>query len=358
MRKKINRSLKTAPPIPSIEPIFEEGKRPLWSVMIPVHNERDYMKRALSSVLAQDPGEGHMQIKVVDDASSDPGIEEAVKKLAGDRVEYFRLSMSRGHINTFNQCITLSRGHLVHILHSDDQVEFGFYSSLQPAFEHDEVAAAFCRTEYVDESDRLIALTGLEQETAGIMPHFSTQIVTRHFVLSCSMVIRRSTYERTGGYWPAIDSYEDWDLYKRVSLHGSVWYEPKALARYCLKKSSIAEYNIQTYRTLFSMGMSIEHFRRSIAPQTASEWSREAWINVYSFVIKTARLMMRRKRYRLAWGYACRAWEIRPHWMTVLDLLRLLRLQLHPAPATVRLAIDHAADTPILERQTPAGQTN
>jgi hypothetical protein len=172
------------------------------------------------------------------------------------------------------------------------------------------------------------------------------------------MVIRRSIFERTGGYWPAIDSYEEWDLYKRVSLYGNVWYEPKVLARYCLKKSSISEHNIQTYRTLFSMGMSIEHFRRSIAPQTASKWSREAWTHVYSFVIKTARLMMRRKQYRLAWGYAYRAWQIRPHWRTVLDLLRLLRLQLHPTPATVRLAIDHAADTPILERQKPAGQTN
>ena len=54
----------------TILPITDEGKRPIWSVMIPTYNCANYLRETLASVLAQDPGADVMQIEVVDDHST------------------------------------------------------------------------------------------------------------------------------------------------------------------------------------------------------------------------------------------------------------------------------------------------
>jgi GT2 family glycosyltransferase len=47
----------------------EGVSRPLWSVMIPVCNRTKYVRQAVESVLAQDPGPDKLQICVVDNST-------------------------------------------------------------------------------------------------------------------------------------------------------------------------------------------------------------------------------------------------------------------------------------------------
>src|SRR5437764_10521408 len=113
---------------PQIMPVPVGVERPHWSVMIPTFNRTTYLRRTLESVLAQDPGSEQMQIEVVDDCSTvdDPG--PVVRAIAGGRVGVSRNSQNLGLMRNLNRCIERARGHLVHILHSDDYVEQTFYS--------------------------------------------------------------------------------------------------------------------------------------------------------------------------------------------------------------------------------------
>ncbi|HEV2736566.1 MAG TPA: glycosyltransferase, partial [Longimicrobiaceae bacterium] len=92
------------PPVPAGEP------RPLWSVMVPTYDCAAYLRRALESVLAQDPGPGAMQIEVVDDRSTRDDPEAVVREVGGGRVAFYRQARNVGHVGNFETCLLRSRG--------------------------------------------------------------------------------------------------------------------------------------------------------------------------------------------------------------------------------------------------------
>ncbi|CAN5153897.1 hypothetical protein BH23GEM2_BH23GEM2_11830 [soil metagenome] len=58
-----------------------------------------------------------------------------------------------GNVNNYNTCIARARGELIHILHGDDWVRPGFYSTMEKAFAAEpRIGAAFCRYVASDES--------------------------------------------------------------------------------------------------------------------------------------------------------------------------------------------------------------
>ena len=58
------------PAVPRLAPPQSSGRRPFWSVIVPLFERRTYLKQCLDSVLGQDPGPEQMEILVVDDAES------------------------------------------------------------------------------------------------------------------------------------------------------------------------------------------------------------------------------------------------------------------------------------------------
>jgi glycosyltransferase involved in cell wall biosynthesis len=145
---------------PQISPVVE-GARPLWSVMIPTYNCVDYLAQTLESVLAQDLGIDQMQIEVVDNCSTEEDIEAFVWAVGKDRVSFYRHPRSVGGcVQNFNACLRRSRGQLVHILHSDDYVEPGFYQAYTQATDAQPKASLFtCRVFDVDEQGGLEGLS-------------------------------------------------------------------------------------------------------------------------------------------------------------------------------------------------------
>jgi glycosyltransferase involved in cell wall biosynthesis len=118
----------------------------MWSVMIPVYNCADYLEETLQSVLLQDLGEELMQIKVVDDASTDMDVKELIARIGKGRVEYFRQPENLGSLRTFETCINHARGRIVHLLHGDDRIIPGFYTKMTALHErYPQVGAAFSR---------------------------------------------------------------------------------------------------------------------------------------------------------------------------------------------------------------------
>src|SRR5919107_2475664 len=93
----------------TIHPLPSGVARPRWSVMIPAHNHCDYLAETLRSVLAQDLGAVHMQLEVIDDASSED-VESVVRSIGKGRVDYFRQPRNIGQIGNFATCLQRSRG--------------------------------------------------------------------------------------------------------------------------------------------------------------------------------------------------------------------------------------------------------
>jgi len=249
----------TASPVfPAIAPITTDH-RPLWSVMIPTYNCAEYLKQTLRSVLQQAPDSTQMQIEVVDDCSTLDDPEAVVQEIGQGRVQFYRQSQNGGAIHNFNTCIQRSTGHLLHILHGDDKVLPGFYTTMQRAFgQRPEIGAAFCRPIYVDEFDQQRFVYQLEQPDAGIMLNVLERLGMVCMIQTPSIVVKREVYEAIGGFHPDLFHAGDWEMWKRVASYYPVWYEPEPLACYRTHASSHTS-------SLVRSGANIANTRRAIA---------------------------------------------------------------------------------------------
>ncbi len=218
---------------PIVKPVDEGVQRPFWSVMIPTYNGAKYLEKTLLSVLAQDPGAEVMQIEVVDDCSTEVGIEEIVQEIGQGRVSFYRNSKNLGLIGNWNACIQRARGHWIHILHQDDLVKPNFYAKLQAGIENNtDIGAAFCRHIFMNEEGNKIRSSPLERQTPGIIDNWLERIAVEQLVQCASIVVKRSVYEDVGSYFPEVGYAADWEMYKRIAASYKFWYEPEILACY------------------------------------------------------------------------------------------------------------------------------
>ncbi len=209
------------------------GDPPLWSVMIPTYNCADYLRDALASVLVQDPGSHQMQITVVDDSSTRDDPAAVVREVAGDRVQLVRNNQNLGATATFNRCIALAEGSLIHILHGDDAVREGFYRTLQLAFEAEPgIGAAFCRVLDIDEAGMWRSLDLPLQPKAGVIHEFWRYSAVMQKITFPGMVLRAEAVAVVGGFDQRLSHAADWELWTRIALHYPIWYEPTPLALY------------------------------------------------------------------------------------------------------------------------------
>ena len=233
---------------PAIDPVPEGAPRPFWSVMIPTYNCADLLRRTLKSVLEQDPGPEQMQIEVIDDYSTKDDPEAVVNEMGKGRASFFRQPQNVGPQANFTTCIQRSRGQWVHILHGDDMVLPGYYQRLREAAEKEpSIGAAFCRYVLIDEYDDWQSLSPLESRTPGILQedYLERLILTNHIMFP-AISVKRSVYEKLGGFHPNLFHSADWDMWVRIFVNYPIWYEPELLALYRWHASSDSSRLIRT----------------------------------------------------------------------------------------------------------------
>jgi len=247
------------PQYPSIIPVPQEVHRPLWSVMIPSYNCANYLEKTLLSVLEQAPKADVMQIEVVDDCSTKDDPEAVVRNVGRGRVNFYRQPQNVGPIQNFNTCIARSVGQIVHILHGDDTVLPGFYKALQEAFEKEPlIGAAFCRYIFVDDKDNYVLLSAHESHSAGVLESFLERIAVSCIIQTPSIVVKRSVYEKLGGYCLELFHAGDWEMWKRIGAHYPVWYEPQPLACYRMHLASHSSSLVKSGANIANIRLSIE----------------------------------------------------------------------------------------------------
>ncbi|HEY4378311.1 MAG TPA: glycosyltransferase [Acidimicrobiales bacterium] len=212
---------------PTIAPIEGDGPRPFWSVMLPTHDDADLLARALTSVLAQDPGPDEMQIEVVDDASTIGDAAAVARELAGDRIQVHRHRANVGASANFTACVQRARGRWVHLLHADDLVRPGFYGAYRATLESRPCAMAVSRGWFIDADEQDLGLSGsLATTEDGYLAEAERVLARDHPVNFASVVVARATYERLGGFDPELVHANDWEMWTRIAHEGKVAVVP------------------------------------------------------------------------------------------------------------------------------------
>lgn len=274
----------TAPP--TVAPVPAGTERPLWSVMIPTWNCARYLRRTLASVLAEDPGPDRMQIEVVDDCSTADDPEDVVAELGRGRVGFHRKTRNEGPTPTFNVCLERSRGRLVHILHGDDWVLPGFHATLAAAAEeHPDVHFFSTRALVVDEHDALetVSTRVPSLERGG---HDVRAFYYDNPFRTPAVVVRRSCYERAGGFDPRLVHVADWEMWVRAIRTGGGLAINEPLAAYRVFTGNHTSHMVRTGEGLR------DHLRMAAGWEAAGAPDFDS-ARFRRWIVDTARLRMR-----------------------------------------------------------------
>jgi glycosyltransferase involved in cell wall biosynthesis len=296
---------------PKIELRPKDEKRPLWSVMIPCWKNLEYIDGTLKSVLQQDLGPDDMQIMICLDGNDQEEILKHLKQFPENRIEFYAHPKHVGHTRNFNTCLRFARGHLVHLLHADDRVRPGFYRKLTRTFEENpQVDAIFTRFIYIEPDDHWQALSGIEMRKTGVFTKFMDQIAVRNFLISSAFVVKRKVYETVGGFCEQIRSYEDWEMWKRIGMASTVWYEPEPLTLYRKHANSYGNFNRNKLFIIEGIEKGIEISKNYFPEHRSKEWTAEAKRIASRLAVKLGRHYLKNKQLKLSAKYMGKALKL------------------------------------------------
>lgn len=210
--------------------------KPLVSVICLCYKQASFVEDALESVWAQTYP--HVELIVVDDGSSDNSVEVIRRALVSHPdVQFLALPENQGNCRAFNQGLALSSGKYIIDLAADDvllpeRVAEGV-KALEAAGE--EYAVNFTDVTYIDPLG--VSLRGhYKRDRHGKIREKVPQgwvyedILSRYFISSPSMLMRRLVLEAVGGYDESL-AYEDFDFWLRSSRYWKYCFTDRTLVK-------------------------------------------------------------------------------------------------------------------------------
>ncbi|NJK48954.1 tetratricopeptide repeat protein [Candidatus Gracilibacteria bacterium] len=278
---------------PAIPPVSDNKKRPFWGVVIPVHNRTQYILECLASVLAQWTGEEEMEIIVIDDASTSP-IFELVGAIGAGIVRYYRNPQNLKRAGTWNAGVSLSRGQWIHLLHDDDYVLPGFYAQLKQSLEGSMESIGAACTGYENINERGVATLSkqLYGTYRGIAENFLERVGITNPLNPPAVVIRRTTYERLGGYHPEFTFLPDWELYKRIAAYYDWWNEPNILVRYRQHSQSMTAKRLSNDSPMDSISRAIAISESYLPPDCRAQITAQSRSYYFKWCLERAEILL------------------------------------------------------------------
>lgn len=203
-----------------------------YSIVIPVHNRREFLAQAITSCLWQTIQ--NLEIVISDDCSTED-LAEVVKGFHDARIRYVRSKERLGAVGNHRHAVSLATGSYVLILHSDDII---FPECLQLAgqvLDGNEAAAAVYYSQTYWKGDQI----------SGCHPvpklGFADARISRenpwlekfHGINPSCCLFRKEAYERAGGFRTELKLFYDYDLYMRfMNVAGGVAFLGEILCIY------------------------------------------------------------------------------------------------------------------------------
>jgi len=208
---------------------------PKVSVIIPTHNRAQFLRLAVESVIGQTFQD--FDIVVVDDGSKD-NTEEVVRSFGDDRVKYIRHDAARGGSAARNTGITNSSSKYVAFLDDDDewmpekleiQVDLLEKSPLK-------LGAVYTGHLVVDSDGGGILREWIPKRRGYI---YNDMFMKNWIGTASSLLVRRDCFDRAGLFDESLPSFQDYDLWIRISREFDFEYVDKPLVKYRIHGNKI-----------------------------------------------------------------------------------------------------------------------
>jgi glycosyltransferase involved in cell wall biosynthesis len=282
-----------------------ELKPTVVSVIIPAYQAATTLARALDSVLQQDYP--WLEVVIVDDGSTDATRRVAEQFAARDqRVKYHRQA-NQGPASARNMAVAISSGEYLAFLDDDDEWRPGKLQYQVDVLAHPEaIDLVFTDSLNVNvakrRSRKFSEIYAQTLQTLGQKPldNFRDVVVFRpglrpalyrqNFIHLSSVMMRRTTFDRLGGFDPALRVASDIDLWVRGARSAKFAYCSQMLAVYYYGPTSLSWYSEKALQDLIKY-----HQMCRVAPE-------------YTDLRDQARIHLR-NRYRYLIIYYGRHWN-------------------------------------------------
>ena len=221
---------------------------PLVSVIVPNFNHAPFLRQRLETIYNQTYR--NFEVILLDDASTDDSREilrDFYERHRDNTRIIFNEKNSGGAFFQWRKGIEAARGDLIWIAESDDFSAENFLSELVPAFADDAIQLAFCRTDFIQEEQKIFTI---EQYLADL-PDFDW---TKNFAMTAAEFVEQGFAVKN--IIPNVSSVlfrkrknfcelclemklcGDWAFYLDVIKGGCVYYSPAATNFYRVHKNS------------------------------------------------------------------------------------------------------------------------
>jgi glycosyltransferase involved in cell wall biosynthesis len=252
--------------------------KPLISVVIPVFNREDLIKKSIQSILDQEYSE--LELIVVDDYSTDKS-REKVREFSDSRIKLIELKENGGNAKSRNEGWKNAQGEWVAYLDSDDWFEPDYLTRLVEAIDRNPESGFFWTgVRYVDKYDAVIKeeIWNPKEELPSTTFFDELRIGT-----NCGVAFRKELLERYHGFDESFRASVDREFFLRISRTEIGKGIPYILVN-CLmgdhesvRKDSIAQ--ATAYRQL------IDRYSKEIIGSLPREkwWNHKAmWLSLYN----------------------------------------------------------------------------
>jgi glycosyltransferase involved in cell wall biosynthesis len=217
---------------------------PRVSICIPTYNRADMVGLAIESALNQSYRD--IEVVIVDNASTD-SIEEVVSSYDDPRLRFIRNSENLGLFGNFNRCIELSRGDIIHILHSDDYIDEKFTETCVRFFNnHPNVSMTFTSAQIITSTGTTDVRYADNDVVFPAPDGFRKILEERCFIICPSVMVRREVYEMVGEYSREYPYSADYYQWLKITRAFDIAYVRDAVVYYRQGEHS------ESYRLLFS----------------------------------------------------------------------------------------------------------
>ena len=191
-----------------------ESGRPYISVIIPALNEENYIMHPLKGLQAQLSGD--FEIIVVDGKSSD-GTMRMAKGIANKVIEEAASGVSAAR----NAGAHEASGDVLLFLDADTRPGSGLISVYSKAFKESGIAAA---TGPIMPLEKSAVPMRVGYFIVSVLFVRLSILLGRPTIIGSNFAVRRSVFEKSGGFDKSMVTYEDWDLSQRLRKYGAVRY--------------------------------------------------------------------------------------------------------------------------------------
>lgn len=206
---------------------------PRISLLTSFYNAEPYLGAAIESALAQSFTDFELVLR--DDGSTDDSLSTARRYAAAAPHIRLLTGENLGYGRSLRVLAESARGELLGVLEADDLLDPDALAATAEALDADpELGFVYSDYALIDEKGNSLG-PGRRTEVP-----YSRMSLLVHFMTFQFRLLRRTCFDRAGGFDPSMIGAEDYDLCLRMSEVAGVRHVPKTLYRYRKHKESFS----------------------------------------------------------------------------------------------------------------------